>query len=262
MRKMTLTLLTAATLSSLAFAGMAQAADQTLRIAVESDYAPFSSKDQNGKLVGFEIDLADKICAVAKLKCSYVVMDFDAMIAAVKANKADVILDEMSITEDRAKEVAFSDVITIAPVSYVAKKGSLTSSSAAGVKGKVIGVQSGTTHEKYLDEVLKDTVVKKVYTGIDQAYLDLESGRVDAVMADKTQEWDWLSKTGLKAGYDYAGEAITDVKYFGIGTGGAFRKGDARIPVFNKALAEVIKSGDYKIINDKYFPFPLVYTGK
>lgn len=240
------------------FATAAHAADKVVRIGTEADYAPFEYKDADGKLQGFEIELGDKMCAIAKLKCEWVNMDFDAMIPALEANKIDAVLSQMSITDERKKSVDFTDVVTIAPASFVAKKGSGITDDPATLKGKTIGVQSGTTHETYLNQKLKDVVNVKVYQGQDEAYLDLQAGRIDATLADKTVEWDWLQKTGQKDGFDYAGKTLNDLAIYGVGTGIAVRKGDAELRnAFNKALAETLKDGFYKTVNAKYFPFPI-----
>lgn len=241
-----------------AVAGVAHADDTVVRIGTEADYAPFEFKDAAGNYQGFEIDLGNKICATEHLKCEWVNSDFDGLIAALNSNKIDAILSQMSITDERKKSVDFSDLVTIAPVSWVAKKGSGISNDAASLKGKTVAVQSGATHETYVNDKFKDIVTVKSYPSLDPAYLDLEAGRVDAVMADKTVEWDWLSKTGQKEGFDYAGDTINDEKYFGKGTGIAVRKGDTKLlAAFNEGLAAAVKDGTFKTLNDKYFPFPI-----
>ncbi|PKU24350.1 transporter substrate-binding domain-containing protein [Telmatospirillum siberiense] len=244
---------------ALAMLGMATAAHAAtkVRIATEADYAPFEYKDADGVLKGFEIELGTKMCAAAKLDCEWVNMDFDAEIAALNAGKVDAILSQMSVTDERKKSVDFGDLLTIAPVSLVAKKGAAIGADAASLKGKTVGVQSGTTHETFMKKRLPSVAIK-VYQSQEEAYLDLEAGRIDATLADKTIEWDWLQKTGKAEGFDYVGKDIDDVEIFGTGTAIAFRKGDAALRAkFNEALVQVLKDGTYKAINDKYFPFPI-----
>lgn len=239
----------------LAFAGAAHAA--TVRIGTEADYAPFEYKDADGKLQGMEIELGNKMCALAKLDCEWVNMDFDALIAALNAGKVDAVLSQMSVTEERKKSIDFGGLLTIAPGSFVAKKGSGITENPATLKGKTIGVQSGTTHETYMKQRLPNVQVK-VYQGQDEAYLDLLAGRIDATLADKTIEWDWLQKTGLAQGYDYAGKTIDDVEIYGVGTAMGFRKADGALRAqFDKALVQIQNDGTYKAVNAKYFPFPI-----
>lgn len=232
---------------------------QVVRIGTEASYAPFEFRDTTGAFKGYEIDLGNALCASAKLKCEWVNQDFDGLIAALNAHKIDAILSQMSITEDRKKAVDFTNVVTIAPARFVAKAGSGITNDPNTLKDKTIGVQSGTTHERYVNERLGKVVTVKVYQSQDEAFLDLENGRVDATLADATIEFDWLKKTGKAEGFDYADKPLDDKAIYGDGTGIAVRKGDkALVDTLNKALVDVTKDGTFKKINDSYFPFDIM----
>jgi lysine/arginine/ornithine transport system substrate-binding protein len=234
-------------------------ADQaTVTIGTEADYAPFEYKDANGKLQGFEIELGNALCARAKLKCTYVNMAFDSMIAALQSKKIDAVLSQMSITPAREKVVDFTKPITITPARFIAKKGSGITEDPATLKGKTIAVQSGTTEENYYNTKLKGIAQVKVYTGQDEAYQDLSAGRVDAALADETIGFDWLKKTGKAAGFDFAGKELNDEAIFGKGAGIAIRKGDPLRLKLNAAFDAAVKDGTYKKINDEYFPFSIL----
>lgn len=240
--------------------GLARAND-VIRIGTLSDYAPFEYKDQSGKLQGMEIELGDAMCKFMQAKCEYVTMDFDALIPALKAKKIDAVLAQMSITDERKKIVDFTNLFTLAPVQYVAKKGSGITENPATIKGKIIGIQSGTNHEVYLKTRLKKPSVEmKVYQSLDQAYLDLVAGRVHAVLADTTVSYDWIAKTGEKQGFAYAGQPINDVAMFGEGTGIAVRKGDPLKDKFNAAIKQVLTDGTFAKANMKVFPFSIAPT--
>ena len=75
----------------------------TIRFGVDASYPPFESKGADGKLVGFDIDLGNEICARLKAKCVWVENDFDGMIPALKAKKFDGVLSSMSMTPQRAE---------------------------------------------------------------------------------------------------------------------------------------------------------------
>ena len=257
MKQWFLSVLAAAGMVAAAQVGANAASSDTVRIATEADYAPFEFKDASGKLQGFEIELGNAMCAKAHLKCEWVNMDFDSMIAALGAHKVDAILSQMSITPDREKKVDFTNAITLAPARFVAAKGSKITDDPQSLKGKVVGVQSGTTHENYLKQKLAGIVDVKVYQGQDEAFQDLKAGRIDATLADSTIEYDWLQKDG-KDGYDYVGKPLEDPAIFGSGTGIAVRKGDTKlISAFNTALAGLEKDGTFQKINKEYFPFSI-----
>ena len=247
--------LTAAGIALTAHVGAAQAQGDVVRIATEADYAPFEYKDASGQLKGFEIQLGNAMCAAAHLKCEWVNMDFDSMIAALDAHKVDAVLSQMSITPERAKKVAFTNPITLAPARFVAPVGSKISNDPATLKGKTIGVQSGTTHEAYVRQKLAGIADIKVYQGQDEAFQDLKAGRIDATLADSTIEYDWLQKDG-KGAFQYVGEPLSDPAIFGTGTGIAVRKDDTKLlSALNSALTDVEKDGTFQKINAEYFPF-------
>jgi lysine-arginine-ornithine-binding protein len=234
-------------------------ADQpVVRIGTEADYAPFEYKDASGKLQGFEIQLGDAMCAKAHLKCEWVNLSFDSMIAALQSKKIDAVMSQMSITPAREKVVDFTDALTITPARFIAKKGSGISDDSATLKGKTIGVQSGTTEETYYNQKLKGIAEVKVYEGQDQSYQDLLAGRIDASLQDETIGYDWLKKQGTAAGFAYAGKELNDPNIFGKGSGMAVRKGDALRQELNGAFAIVVKDGTYKKINSEYFPFSIL----
>ncbi len=238
----------------------ARADQQVVRFGTEPDYAPFEYKDANGQLRGFEIELGTKMCARAKLKCEFVNLSFDSMIAALQSKKIDAVLSQMSITPLREKVVDFTKPLTITPARFIAKKGSGISDDPATLKGKTIGVQSGTTAENYFNLKLKSIAQSKAYVGVDEAYQDLLSGRVDAVLADETINYDWLNKQGKAAGFDFAGKELNDQAIFGKGAGIALRKGDPLRLTLNAAFDAVVKDGTYKKINAEYFPFSILPT--
>lgn len=242
--------------AALGLASAAQAAE-TVRIGTEADYAPFEYKDANGVLKGMEIDIGNAICAREKLQCTYVNMDFDGLIPALQAHKIDAALSQMSITPAREKSVAFTHPVTNVEGRFIAPKGSSITDAPATLKGKTIGVQSGTTHETYANEKLKGIATIKVYQSQDQAFADLQAGRIDATLCDQTIGYDWLQKTG-KSDFQFVGKPLTDKAIFGDGTGIAVRKDDtALLAKLNDGLAKIMADGTYKKINAAYFPFSI-----
>ena len=99
---------------------------------------------------------------------------------------------------------------------------------------------------------MADVVDIKLYDTQENAYLDLASGRVDGVLADKFVNWEWLkSETGK--GFEFKGEPVFDNDKIAI----AVRKNDPLREKLNTALKEIVADGTYKKINDKYFPFSI-----
>ncbi|MDN0076694.1 transporter substrate-binding domain-containing protein [Crenobacter sp. SG2303] len=257
MKKLMLSLAIAASL-----VGSSSYAQQVIRIGTLADYAPFEYKDASGKLKGMEIEIGQKMCASMKVTCQWVTMDFDALIPALKSKQIDAAMAQMSKTPEREKSVDFTRIFTTAPVQLVTKKGAGINQNPATLRGKTIGVQTASTHESYLRMRLptsKSSIDVKVYQTMDAAWLDLESGRIDAVFADNTLAYDWLSKTGFKEGFDFAGKPIEDAEIFGAGTAIAVRKGDEKLKAqFDQAIVKVHSDGTFSTVNKQYFPFSIL----
>ena len=150
-----LTSLAAAVLAAAAFAAQPAAADE-LRVGVEGAYPPFSWKEADGSLKGFDIDIALAICEKMGRECVLVEQDWDGMIPALLARKYDAIIASMSITEERKKRVDFTGKYYNTPAMFVAPEGSDLEVSAAGLAGKAIGVQRGTTHQCFMEKIYPD----------------------------------------------------------------------------------------------------------
>ena len=221
-------------------------APMNIKIATESSYKPFSYTDADGKLIGYEIELVDALCAQMQAKCEVISQDWDGLIPGLNAQKFDAIIAGMSITPERKEVVEFSDPYFHTGIILIGKKGD--DISVTDLKGQPIASQRSTVSSQYLQDEHADADIK-LYDTQDNAYLDLTSGRVRAMMSDKVTGIDWL-KTDAGKNYEVKGEEIsTDEDAMGI----AFRKGDPLVAKFNKALAELKDNGTYDQITGSYF---------
>ena len=266
----------AALAAGLALAPTAFAKDwKTVVIGMEGAYEPWNLTDSSGKIVGFEVDLVNDLCKRAGFECKIIAQDWDGMIPGLKAGKFDVIMDGMSITDERKKEIDFSKPYAVSPGAFLALKDSplakatgagtlinLDKDAAAGdaaiksvqaaLKGKTLGVQVSTTHSNFASQYLKGVADVKEYKTADDRDLDLKSGRIDASLDDYTV----VAATGSKP--DAKDLAIVGPKFiggmFGAGTGMGIRKSDADLTAkFDKALAEAIADGSVKKYSEQWF---------
>ncbi|SCW46913.1 ABC transporter substrate-binding protein [Ancylobacter rudongensis] len=237
-------------------AGAAQAEMKKVRIGTEGAYPPFNSVDSAGKLVGFDIEIGEALCAKMKVECTFVAQDWDGIIPALLANKYDLILASMSITDERKEKVSFTIPYYLTPGSFIAPKDTaITDIAPAALKGKTIGAQSSTTGATYLEDKYKDSEIK-LYPTQDEANADLAAGRLDAVLADKFVLYEWLEKSTDGKCCKFVGPDLKDVNP--QGTGIAVRKEDNELrEALNKAIQEINADGTFAKINAKYFPFPI-----
>lgn len=222
------------------------AAPMTIKIATESSYKPFSYTDADGKLIGYEIELIEALCAQMKADCDVISQDWDGLIPGLNAQKFDAIMAGISITPERKEVLEFSDPYFYSSIILIGKKGDDVSVDV--LKGQPIASQRATVAAQYLQDEHPEADIK-LYDTQDNAYLDLTSGRVRAMMSDKVTGIDWL-KTAAGQDYEIKGQEIsTDDDAMGIG----FRKGDPLVAKFNKALAELKDNGTYDQITGSYF---------
>ena len=250
-------LIAAAVIALTCAAGSIQAKEwKVVRIGVEGAYPPFSYTTADGKLEGFDIDIAKALCKAMGVEIKLVPQDWDGIIPALLAKKYDAIIASMSITEERKKKVAFTNKYYQTPAKFICKKGMVKEFSPEVLKGKTVGVQRATIHDNYItDNYGKDVEIKR-YSTQDEAYLDIAAGRVDFLLADSVALSDGFLKKPEGKDFEFVGPDLTDPKWFGQGSGIACRKRDKDlVEMFNKAIKQIRADGTYKAIQDKYFDF-------
>ncbi|MFP1851814.1 arginine ABC transporter substrate-binding protein [Lonsdalea quercina] len=224
-------------------------AANSIRFASSATYPPFEFMDANNQIAGFDIDLAKAMCDQMKATCTFTNQAFDSLIPALKFRRYDAVISGMDITSERSKQVAFSQPYYANSAIVISQKGKFA--TFADLKGKRIGMENGTTHQKYLND--KHPEIQTVsYDSYQNAIIDLKNGRIDGVFGDTAVVNEWL-KNSPELGT--VGEKITDQVYFGIGLGIAVRPDNtALLTKLNQALSDVKANGTYKTISDKWFP--------
>lgn len=233
----------------------AESAEWTeVRIGTEGAYPPFNYMGEGGELKGFDIDIANALCAAMQVECKFVTSAWNSIIPGLLRQKYDAIIASMSITEQRKLIVDFTDKYYQTGGHFVAKKGSGVEISRGGLTGKVIGTQRATTHQEYLLDNFQDVATVKIYDTQEHVNLDLFNGRLDVALADTLVLLEWIKRDAPD--FELVGQPISDPKWYGDGIGIAVRKEDTDLRNrFNKALAQILADGTYKKINHKYFPF-------
>jgi ABC-type amino acid transport substrate-binding protein len=221
---------------------------ETLTVATEASFPPFSQTEPDGSYTGLEIDLGNAVCAAAGFECTWVKQDFDGAIAALQAERFDMIFSAMSIRPEREEVADFSIPYTYGPSSVFAPAGTI-SEIPADLEGKVVGVYGGSTQDAYAQANFPGAEVRG-YENIDLMMADLEAGRIDAMFVEQLPG---LTAIQGVEGYEEVGEPISDPA-LGPGTGAMMRTGDERLARINDAIRAVYADGTFDEIAARWLP--------
>lgn len=228
---------------------------EVLRIGTEGAYAPFNYTNADGTLGGFDVDMANAICADMQVTCEITAQDWDGIIPGLKAGKYDAIVAAMSITPERAQQVSFTDPYFSNTLVFLAKKdSSFDPSKSSDIDAHSIAAQRSTISSQWLEDTYPKANMK-LYDTLSNAFLDLGSGRVDAMISDKLPALEWLSSPS-GSGYVVKGDEIDIDDNFAI----AVRPGDDLQAKINQSLANLKANGTYDKLNQKYFAMPADQT--
>ncbi len=261
--KKTFTLLAAA-VAVLALGAPQTASAETLRVGMECTYAPFNFKNADGELAGYDVDVANGVAGLIGADLEFVCQQWDGMIPALLANKFDLVVASMSITDVRLKKMDFSSTYRISVGRLVGKRnagwklfddaGKPIPANFAGLK---VGLERATTYSKWFENELPEANVV-LYDDNESLYLDLVNGLTDMIMTNPMKAYlRFLSKED-GAGFEFVSPQVDERKYFGIGVGIGLRKGnDALKARLNAALKTLADGGWLEKYALQYFPFAI-----
>jgi polar amino acid transport system substrate-binding protein len=247
----------------IASSAIGAAAAEPLKVGMAPEpYPPFEWPDANGTWVGWEIDFIDALCTEAKYECEISWIAWDGLIPALTTKKIDVIINSMSITDERKKTIDFTDKYYNTPTAIVGPKGEEFGATPEDMKGKIIGVQVSTVHAAYAKKHFTEAAEIKEYPTQDEANQDLAAGRIDATQADSIALDAFLKSEQGKACCDMKGTVAEDLEILGPGVGVGLRKEDTAIKErLNAAIKALRDNGKYQEITKKYFEFD-IYGGE
>ena len=236
--------------------GAAQAAE-TLKVCAEGAYPPFSVTNEAGNLEGFDIDIANALCDEMGMTCEISATEWDGIIPALLEKKCDAIIASMSITPERKERIDFSEKYYNTPAKFVARADTDLTDTPEGLEDAIVGVQRGTVHQDYMEAKYPD-VELKLYGTQDEVYLDLQSGRLDAIIQDSVAADDGFLKTPAGENYAFFGRSHADPKIHGEGAGIGVRKEDTELrDKLSAAIKAIRENGKYEEANNKYFDFDI-----
>ena len=216
-----------------------------LKVGTEGTYAPFTYHDESGKLVGFDVEIAEAIANKLGVKVEFVEGKWDGLIAGLDAKRYVTVINEVGITEKRKAKFAFSDPYIASRAVLIVKEDNSDIKDFKDLKGKK-AAQSLTSN---FADIAKSNGAELVGTdGFDQSIALVTQGRADATINDSLSFFDFKKKQAASPVKIVAQEA--DASYSGV----ILRKGDQDlVDAINKALRDITADGTYKKISDTYF---------
>ena len=218
-------------------------------LGLDDSFPPMGFRDTNGEIAGFDIDLAKEVCSRLGVELKLQPIDWDAKILDLNSGDIDIIWNGLTITDERIEKIDFSKP-------YIANRQIIMVQKDSGINlksdlsGKKVGIQLGSSAEEAVKSdapVMEsfDELVK--YQDNVQALMDLETGRIDAVVVDEILGRYYLS--GKPSVYEVAEEYFAEEEY-GIG----FRKGEtAFVNAVDTAIDQMVADGAATAISEKWF---------
>ena len=245
-----LALLLCAGLLSQAFAGEQLKTIQekgVINVGLEGTYPPFSFQDENGKLTGFEVELSELLAKELGVKAKVQPTKWDGILAALESKRLDVVINQVTISEERKKKYDFSEPYTISGIqALILKKAEqLNIHKAADLAGKKVGVGLGTNYEQWVKKDVPQADVR-TYEDDPSKFADLRNGRIDAILIDRLAALEYAQKA---KDTELAGDAFSRLE-----SGVALRKGEPELlAAINKALDKLKADGTLAKLSTKYF---------
>lgn len=237
---------------------------ETLRVGMECTYAPFNYRTPEGEMAGYDVDVAKGVAAIIGVDLEYVCQKWDGMLPALLANKFDLVIASMSITEDRLKQIDFSIPYRVSIGRFLGEKGKdlklfddKGNPIPENFKGIKVDVERASTYNRWIEAKLPEANIQ-LYDSGQAMLLDLRNGRVDVAITNPMKAYlDFLSQEN-GSNFDFVSPVIDEKEYFGVGVGIGIRKGqEDLVKRVNGALATLIKDGSLEKYSHKYFPFSI-----
>ena len=231
-------------------------AAEKLRIGTEGDYKPFNYVSGSGEIKGFDYDIGQAVCAEMKIECEWSTHEWSGIIPALQSGKFDVMIASMAINDERKKQVGFSKPYYFNAMHFIARKDlGIQDVSKAALEGKIIGTQSGSVAVETLREYFPDNEVK-LYNSLSEAFLDMDSGRLDMVLESQMALSDWLAQDSGNC-CEFVGKPFILDAAQGNAMAVRLDSGDLADRL-NTALDAIMKNGTYDKVRQQYFDFDIM----
>jgi arginine/ornithine transport system substrate-binding protein len=234
---------------------------QVLRVGVEGAYPPFSEMTPDGRIRGFDVDIANALCEELRARCHLIQLPFNQLQPSLADRRTDLVVASLSMTEERRGRVSFTDKYYQVPAKFLGRRGETRDFEDAAMRDVAIGVLDGSMHANYLTDRYGGIAHILRYPTLEDAIEGLRDKKVDLVFGDALALQ--LGFLNGEEGRDLAfvGPDYTDTDWLGEGIAIAVSKENAALrDRLNKALHRLRTTGRYRTIANRYFAFD-IYGG-
>lgn len=232
-------------------------------IGVDDSFVPMGFRQKNGKLVGYDVDLARAVFKQYGIKADFQTIDWSMKETELKNGTIDLLWNGYSVTPQRQKKVAFSRVYLLNKQILVTKKSDHINNFQE-MTGKTLGVQNGSTGMTMLDEyprLLKDRIKDHkpvLYDTFPNAFIDLNANRIQGILMDEVYADYYIQHQPDRNAYTTYSSAKMPADKFAVG----MRKGDRTLrQKVNQGLGRLQKNGELRKMNEKWFGKDSNYLG-
>ncbi|MBA1202246.1 cystine ABC transporter substrate-binding protein [Pseudomonas capeferrum] len=219
-----------------------------INVGLEGTYPPFSFVDADGKLTGFEVELSEMLAKELGVKSKLQPTKWDGILAALESKRLDVVVNQVTISEERKKKYDFSEPYTVSGIQALVlakKKDALKIDGAADLADKKVGVGLGTNYEQWLKQEVPKADIR-TYEDDPSKFQDLRVGRIDAILIDRLAALEYAKKA--------KDTALTGDAFSRLESGVTLRKGEPELlEAINKALEKLRADGSLAKLSEKYF---------
>jgi polar amino acid transport system substrate-binding protein len=227
---------------------------RVIRFMTEDEYPPLNFQTEDGRLAGFNVDLARAVCDVLNVACTIQARRWDTLFEALKEGRGDAVIASVRPTPALRKDFAFTAPYLRTPARFATKAGAAFDPTPRGLAGRKVAVVAGSAHEAFLASFFP-AAVPVAFPDLEKARASLLSGETVAVFADGLTLAIWLNSDQGAACCAFAGGPYTESRWFGEGVAIAMRRNE---PVLRRAvdyaLQKLAEKGTFAEIYLRYFP--------
>ncbi|MGF1650261.1 MAG: transporter substrate-binding domain-containing protein [Hyphomicrobiaceae bacterium] len=226
-----------------------------IRFATTDDFPPFNARDDDGSLVGFNVDLARALCIELEATCDVTPYPWASLFDRLDRDQSDAVIASHRITSATLQRVDFTQAYFHTPGRFAVRRtGPSLDISPSGLDRTRIAVARDTRHAAFIDAFFRTSRISRFDTP-EAARNALKAGEVDALFDDGTSLVFWINGTASEGCCDLAGGAYLEPRYFGDGIAIAVKKGNVALRQdLDRAIDGLHASGRMIELMQRYFP--------